>query len=38
LRATPQATMVMLPMAGAGNNLYVHVPTVSSLTGLADGL
>jgi hypothetical protein len=31
LRATLQATMVMLPMAGPVDNLYVHVPTVPSL-------
>jgi hypothetical protein len=28
----------MLPMAGPADNLDVHVPTVSSLAGLADRL
>jgi hypothetical protein len=39
LRATPnKPPWVMLPMAGPADNLYVHVPTVSSLAGLADRL
>ena len=35
---SPSHHGVMLPMAGPADNLYVHVPTVSSLAGLADGL
>ena len=39
LRATPQATMgEVYRWPGPTDNLYVHVPTVSSLAGLADRL
>ena len=38
LRTTPQATMGMYRWPGPAENLYVHVPTVSSLAGLADRL
>jgi hypothetical protein len=38
LRATPQATMSDVTNGRGLQNLYVHVPTVSSLAGLADRL
>jgi hypothetical protein len=38
LTATPQPPLVMLQMAGPADNLYVQVPTISSLAGLADRL